>query len=186
MTGYAARVKLNKQKGNFYLNASLGVINPKYEPNDLGFMSRSSIINPHLVMSYRWTEPRSFYRYIELGGAAFQCYDFDENSTGEGLFHFGYISFPNFYSINWNTAYNPQTISTRRTRGGPAMLTPSGYQFDFYPSTDQRKNVVLSFEWFTYQAEYSRDWYVSTSMQWRPATNIAFSFSPTFEHDFEN
>src|SRR5258708_24146673 len=109
-------------------------------------MSRSDNINGHLVMRYRWTEPRSFYCYIELGGALFQNYDFYMNSTGEGLFHFGYISFPSFYSINWNTAYNPQTISTRRTRGGPAMLTPPRYQFDFYPHTDHRKNLLLSFE----------------------------------------
>ena len=185
MTGYSARFRLNKQKGNFYLNASLGVINPKYEPNDLGFMSRSDVINGHLVMSYRWTEPRSFYRFIELGGSLFQNYDFDMNSTWRGLFHFGYIEFPNFYSLNWNTAYNPQTISTRRTRGGPAMLTPPGYQFDLYPSTDQRKSLVFSFDWFTYQAVHTRDWAFSPSVQWRPSTNISFSFSPSFEHDFE-
>lgn len=186
LTGYAARLKLNKQKGNFYANASLGVIDPKFEANDLGFISRTDIINGHLVMSYRWTEPKSFYRYIELGGAAFQNLDFGGNTVWQGLFHFGYIEFPNFYSINWNAAYNPQTVNTRRTRGGPATLTPPGYQFDFYPSTDQRKSVVASFEWFTYQAEWERDWQVSTSVQWRPATNISLSFSPTFEHDFEN
>ncbi len=186
MTGYSARVKLNKQKGNFYVNAALGVINPGFESNDLGFMSRTDVINGHLVMSYRWTEPGSFYRFIELGGSVFRSYDFGGDKISDGVFQFGYIQFPNFYSINWNTAYNPQTLSTRRTRGGPLMITPPGVQFDFSPSSDQNKAFNFNFEWFTYQAEYSRDWYIFTGANWRPSTNISFSFSPMYEHDFEN
>jgi len=185
MTGFGARLKLNKQKGNFYFNTSFGILNPQFEPNDLGFTSRTDIINGHIVMSYRWTEPRSFYRYIELGGAAFRNYDFGGDITWEGLFHFGYIEFPNFYSVNWNLAYNPQTVNTRRTRGGPASLNLPAYQVDFFPASDRTKSVVFNFEWFTYQGDWTRDWYVTPGVEWRPSTNVAFTFSPQFEHDFE-
>ena len=58
---------------------------------------------------------------------------------GEGLYHYGYLQFPNFYAINWDYAYNPQTLNNRETRGGPAMINPPGYQFDLSANSDQQK-----------------------------------------------
>lgn len=48
MTGFAGRLYVNKQQGNVVFNASLGVISPKFENNDLGFLWRSDIINTHI------------------------------------------------------------------------------------------------------------------------------------------
>jgi hypothetical protein len=185
LTGYAARFRLNKQKGDFYMNAALGVIDPKFDVNDVGFLSRSDVINGHLVASYRWSQPKDFYRYIELGGSAFRSYDFAGNRIWDGLFHFGYIEFPNFYSIDWNFAYNPQTISNRRTRGGPLTLTPPGYQVNLSARTNQNSSVVFNAGMYTYQADYQRFNEVWGGVEWRPVSNLSVSFTPDFIHDFE-
>ena len=186
MTGYAGRVRLNKQKGNFYTNAALGFIDPKFDVNDVGFIFRTDMINGHLVGSYKWTDPGSWYRYIELGGAGFRTYDFDKNITWQGFFHFGYIQFLNYFGIDWNFAYNPPTVNNRRTRGGPLTLNPPGYQIGFFPRTDQSKNVVFNLNYYTYQSDYQRYWEIFLNVDWRPATNISISAGPGFQHDIEN
>jgi hypothetical protein len=185
LVGYNGRFKLNKQKGNFYMNAAFGFIDPKFEINDIGFLSRSDILNGHVVASYRWTEPKDFYRYIELGGATFRSYDYGGNIVWNGLFHFGYIEFPNFWAVDWNFAYNPETYNNRRTRGGPLTKNPPGYQIGIFPRTNQNNDVVFSWGWFTYQSEWQRQWEPFATIEWRPASNISLSFGPDFFHDFE-
>ena len=186
LTGYAARFRLNKQKGNFYMNASLGFIDPKYDVNDLGFLFRTDMINGHLVASYRWTEPGSWYRYIELGGAGFRTYDFDKNITWQGVFHFGYIQFLNYFGVDWNFAYNPETVNNRRTRGGPLTINPPGYQIGIFPRTNQNKALSVNFSYYTYQSDYQRYWEIFLGINWRPVTNVSMSIGPGFEHDLEN
>jgi hypothetical protein len=186
LTGYAARFSLNKQKGNFYMNSAIGFIDPKFDVNDVGFLFRTDMINGHLLASYRWTEPGSWYRYIELGGAGFRTYDFDKNITSQGLFHFGYIQFLNYFSVDWNFAYNPQTVNNRRTRGGPLTLNPPGYQIGIFPRTDRNKDVVFNFNYYTYQSRYQRYWEIFLGVDVRPAKNISISIGPGFEHDLEN
>ncbi len=183
--GYAARLKLNKQKGNFYMNTAFGFLSPKYDPNEVGFLSRADVINGHVAASYRWTEPGLFYRYIELGGAAFKSYDFGGDKISDGLFHFGYIEFPNFYSIDWNYAYNPQTISNRRTRGGPLMITPPGFQVGIFPRSDRNRTFVVNLGWSIYQADYNRSWDLFATVTWRPAANISLEVSPEVFYNFE-
>jgi hypothetical protein len=186
LTGYAARIRLNKQKGNFFLNSAIGFIDPNYEQNDLGFQSRSDIINGHIVASYRWTQPGSWYRYINLGAAIFESLDFEKNVTWKGVFHFGYIEFPNYYSLDWNFAYNPLTVNTRRTRGGPRTLNPPGYQIEVAPRTDYTKDIVVTPGFSTYQSDASRSSSVYLDVQWRPATNISITVSPSIERSYES
>lgn len=63
MTGYAGRLMLNKNRGKWTLNAAVGVIDPKFESNDLGFMSFADVINSHIVTGYRWSDPTEYYRF---------------------------------------------------------------------------------------------------------------------------
>ena len=181
LTGYAGRLTLNKQKGNSFFNSSFGIISPKFDINDLGFLWRADAINMHVAGGYFWTEQTSIYRYLELGGALFRNYDYDGDITWEGLFHYGFIRFPNYYTINWNFAYNPQTVNNRLTRGGPLALNPPGYQVNFYLNSDNRKDVVVGAGFFTYQnPKYSYNWEFDTQVDFHIASNILISLSPYY------
>ena len=48
LSGWAGRVYLNKQKGNFVFNAGLGAMSPGFEANDLGYHTRGDLINGHV------------------------------------------------------------------------------------------------------------------------------------------
>ncbi len=185
LTGYAGRLVLNKQKGNFFVNTAFGFINPAFDVNDLGFLYRADLINWHTGAGYYWSDPTDIYRYLELGAAVFQNYDFGGNKTWEGIFHFGTWQFPNYYSANWDLAYYTETFNNTRTRGGPLTLNPAGYQTTLFLSSDSRNDWVVSLGAGRYSSEPSYDWFVEAELELRPLPNISFILNPQFSRTFE-
>jgi len=183
LTGWAARVYLNKQKGNFFSNSAIGVISPKFDVNDVGFLWRTGVVNMHVGGGYDWTKPGKVFRYVELGGAAFRNYDWDGNINWSGLYHFASVQLLNYQWFRWDLAYNPWTVNNRRTRGGPLSLNPPGYQVDLTWQSDSRKAWVVNLNCGTYQAESDRNWYFSPSLDLRPASNILVSVGPNLAHE---
>jgi len=181
LTGYAGRINLNRQRGNFFFNSAFGFISPGFDINDLGFLWRADVLNMHVGAGYFWTEPTSIYRYLETGGALFRNYDYDGNITWEGIFHFGFIRFLNYYTLNWDLAYNPQTVNNRRTRGGPLTLNQPGYQVSAFLNSDTRKDFVVGAGFFTYQVtNYSYNWDFNTTFEFRPSSNVSISIEPYY------
>jgi hypothetical protein len=185
LTGYAGRFYLNKQKGNVFVNTAFGFISPSFDVNDLGFMWRSDVINMHLGAGYFWDKPTSFYHYFELGGALFRSYNYDGDIIWQGIFHFGNITFPSYYNIWWNLAYNPQTVNNILTRGGPLSINTPGYEVDAGINSDSRKSWVVSVSEGTYQKKDSRSWYLSASVELKPSSNISFSIGPFYNFSKE-
>jgi hypothetical protein len=181
LDGVAGRFTLAKQRGNSFANSAFGFISPGFDLNDLGFLSRTGIVNMHVGGGRTWTKPGKVFRYAELGGALFRSYDWDGNINWSGLFHFGYAQFLNYYWINWNLAYNPWTVNNRRTRGGPLTLTPPGYQFGIDAGTDRRKTFTFGVGAGTYYRS-SRDveWWSYANVQYRPAANVSITVGPNF------
>ncbi|QQS36567.1 MAG: carbohydrate binding family 9 domain-containing protein [Ignavibacteriales bacterium] len=187
LTGYAGRIYLNKQKGNSFFNSAFGFVTPSFDVNDVGFIGRADVLNMHLGGGYSWKDPTDFYRYFELGGAVFRNYDFDGNITWHGIYHFGYYEFTNYYSINWNLAYNPESINNRGTRGGPLMRNHSGYQVSFYANSDSRKDWVVGLGHFRYERpDNSYEWSVDPELVLRPATNVSVTISPSYGKNIES
>lgn len=182
MTGYAGRLWLNKQKGNVYVNAALGFIDPRFDVNDLGFMWRGNVMNGHIVTGYQWTEPGTFAHSAGLYIALFRSYDFGGQVTWSGYFTQGNITFPNYYSIYGFFAYNPQSLSDYSTRGGPRMLNLPGWETDVQLNSDDRKVWILGSEVhaMSYQTG-DHDVTYSVNVQWIPEPNVSFSVGPSYE-----
>jgi hypothetical protein len=184
LTGYAGRFMINKQKGNVVLNTALGFISPKFEPNDLGFLPRTNIINGHVGVGYRWTVPTEYYRSLSFNAATFASFDYGGNKTWHGYWFSGDIQFLNFYELWFAYAYNPQTISDRRTRGGPLTINPVGREYDMSLDTDSRKSWIGHFFGTTYLGGGSTSYYLEASAQWKPIPNLSLSFGPNFSKDY--
>ena len=179
LTGTAARFTLAKQRGNIFLNSAFGIISPGFDVNDVGFLSRTGVINMHLGGGRTWSKPGKHFRYAETGGALFRNYDWDGNINWSGGFNFGYVQFKNYYWVNWNVAYNPWTVDNRRTRGGPLMLLPPGYQFGLDMGSDSRKSFTLNGGAFTYfRSSTDIEGSVYLTAQYRPAPNLLVSVGP--------
>jgi hypothetical protein len=184
LTGYAGRYMVNKQKGNLTFNTAIGFVSPKFEPNDLGFLPRTNVINGHIATGYRWTAPTEFYRSLQFSVATFASFDYAWNKTWHGYWLNGDIQFLNFYEFWFAYAYNPQTVSDRRTRGGPLTLSPVGREYDFGIDTDSRKQWIGHLYGSTYLGGGSTSFYVEASAEWKPTSNISLGVGPNFSKDY--
>jgi len=180
LTGYAGRLLLNKQKGNVIFNSAIGFVDPKFDLNDMGFLFRTDVINGHIGGGYKWTKTNKVTRFAQLLGAVFGSRDFDGNAIWMGVWHSGYFEFLNYYSLNYSFAYNPETVSNNRTRGGPLTLNPPGWQANFFLNSDSRKTWVFGLGTFSYsRGPKNWDGGIDASVEWKPGANLSVQAGPT-------
>jgi hypothetical protein len=179
LTGWAARWTLAKQKGASFVNAAFGAISPGFDVNDLGFQSTAGVLNWHAGGGRTWTKAGKVFRYRELLGALFGRYDWDLNTTGQGIWGSTYAEFKNYWWTNLNLAYNPATWNNRRTRGGPLTRNLPGLEINYNAGSDGRKKVSFSMYAGGYlQRSDQYDWWSGVSLNYRPASNITVSVGP--------
>jgi Domain of unknown function (DUF5916)/Carbohydrate family 9 binding domain-like len=183
MLGYAGRISINKQKGNVYFNSAIGFISPKFEVNDLGYLTNSNVINMHIIGGYRWTVPKGFYRLMDVTGVFVRNYNYDGNITYQAFLPYGEIQFSNYYLFDWGLGLIFPSANDRLTRGGPLTQTPLAYKYDFYLESDTRKKWDASFEIFYQDDQFSNDLGIAPSIEFKPAANVSLSISPTYELD---
>jgi len=182
LTGFGSRLWLNKQKGNVFGNAALGFMDPRFDINDVGFMSRADVVNGHVGGGYKWTETTKTRKYQDVLGALFYSGDFQGNTTWAGAWGGGFTEFANNHSFDYKFAYNPGTINSRRTRGGPLTRNKPGYEAFVYYDTDGKARRFYYLETFIYAQpdNDSYDWSVAPGIEFKPASNILFSIGPRF------
>ena len=181
--GYGARVSLNKQRGNWMFNSALGVIDPKFDVNDLGFQFRSDQINSHIMFGHKWTRPGRFLRSWRLNLAGFRSYNYGGDVTWTGLFLTGLYEMRNFSTGRWFVAYNPSTVSDRRTRGGPRMINQPGVEWDFQMDSDPNKRWIYGFGLHGnhYQKDWEQSWSARAALEWKPGARLSFRVEPQIE-----
>ncbi|HUI09090.1 MAG TPA: DUF5916 domain-containing protein [Bacteroidota bacterium] len=184
MAGYAGRVVLAKQRGDFFFNSAFGVINPRFDNSDLGYLWRADAINMHAGGGYQWVTPTDWYHRLEAGMAFFQSYDYDGDLTWRGGYWYGTIQLPDYSQIRLDYAYNPATVNPRRTRGGPVTMNWRGYQVDWEYTTDVRKDVDLDVSSFMYN-DRETSWNLYAMLDIKPSRNIAISFGPGIERNVD-
>jgi hypothetical protein len=185
LAGFGGRLVLNKQKGNVQLNASLAAINPGLELNDIGFAPRTDMINSHVVVGYRWTHPTRSYQRANFNVAAFSAWDFGLDNTALGLFANGNMLFNNFWSVRARVIGNVEAMDVRATRGGPAILSPPGYDGAFGFSSDDRKRLVYSADFYfnRYQEGANNTWGIDSYVEWRPTKQLQVSVGPSLSRN---
>jgi hypothetical protein len=181
--GYAGRVSLNKQKGNWMFNSAVGVVDPGFEVNDLGFQFRGDQINTHLMVGHKWTRPGRFARSWRLNLAGFRSYNYGGDVTWTGLFLTGLYELRNFSTGRWFVAYNPKTVSDRRTRGGPLMENQSGVEWEFELDSDPNKRWIYGggLHGNHYQRDWEQSWTAWASLEWKPGARVSLRVEPQVE-----
>jgi hypothetical protein len=186
LMGWGGRLCLNKQKGRFLFTTAIGALSPGFDPNDMGFQFGSSdIINYHTLFAYRWPHPGKVFRNMMVYAGPFANWDFGGNQTWKGALVAAEGEFLNYWSFETMVAYNPKTVSNMLTRGGPLARVPYGYQVDFVLSTDSRKPIVMTAVTSLYNRPdwESHSWFGGVYLNWKPRSNISFSFGPEYSVD---
>jgi hypothetical protein len=187
LTGYAGRFTLNKQQGSTTFNSALGFIDPLYDVNDLGLMSRADVVNAHVSGGYRWTDPDNWKRFANANATLFGNLDFDGNVTTAGAFLSGGVEFANYYSVWPRFAIGAQAVNSRLTRGGPLTISPRNWNGGFYLDTDGRKPLFYSLD-MSFARSRSGGWAIGVGpgVQWKPAANLQLNVEPRFDRNHQD
>jgi hypothetical protein len=180
LSGYAGRVTLNKQKGKMLLNAALGFISPGFESGDLGFLSRTDLINYHVGTGYKWNDPTPYYRYVNILGAVFGTYDFGGDVTCRGVWGGIDYELPSYDYFGLYYDYGFESFDDYRTRGGPKMLNPPCYEWNFNYSSDNRNKYVYGAYWYAYEGHNGFYHSITLSITMRPVSSVSVSFGPGY------
>lgn len=182
MSGLGGRLWLNKEKGNWMSNSSLGFLSPGLELNDLGYLSQSDLIGGHLGAGYRWTTPTKHVKNRSLSSALIGATNFDGDLVGAGVFTEAFWWYTNNWCLDLSGTYNPETVSPRRSRGGPLMLSRPGASLGLFMDTDgsRVRYYYLNLYGSAQPAEDSWSWGTSPGITWKPASNLQFSLGPDF------
>ncbi|MCJ7802842.1 MAG: carbohydrate binding family 9 domain-containing protein, partial [Candidatus Marinimicrobia bacterium] len=143
LSGYAGRIKIDKQTGNVMVNAALGIISPGFESNDLGYQGATDVINKHICLGYHWTKPTKYYRDMySLFGYA-NNHDFSRVKSAEEIIWLSQINFNNLWNMHGDVYWNFESLSNTALRGGPRVIEPASWQINqlgFH--SDNRKNIT--------------------------------------------
>jgi hypothetical protein len=189
LSGFGSRYWLNKQSGQTFLNSALGFMTPGFDVNDMGFMSRADVVNGHFGGGRKWTQTTKSRKYQDVLGAVFGSSDFQGNLAGAGVWGGGRTEFINNYSWEYKFAYNPRTVSTRRTRGGPRMYNVPGYEAYEYFDTDGKSKLfyfIEAYDYFKPEANNSNYWYAYPGVEWKPVSNLTIRIGPGYEDNRED
>jgi hypothetical protein len=184
LSGAGARVALNRQKGNWYLNTALGFLSPGFEANDLGFQFRADMINGHVVTGYRWFQPDGTFRRKYFNIAMFRSYDFGGRRVGDGYMLFAGGQMMGYWGFDLNAGFNPAYVDTRNTRGGPAMRTTNMYFAFLEGFTDSRDPLVFQLGLGAGRSEsggYRYD--LAPGVSWKASQGFSISITPSFIRD---
>lgn len=186
MTGFAGRLMLNKERGRWTLNSAIGVTNPSFESNDLGFMSYADIINSHIVTGYRWSDPTEYFRQAGADIATYMNFDFGGNKTAHGIWTGWFVNLLNYYGGNMNFSYNFASLNARRTRGGPLTANPVSRSGNLNLFSDGRKWWVVYVGSGFYDGASSNGSYIYTELELKLTPTFTLSVAPEFSKDNNN
>jgi hypothetical protein len=183
LAGWAGRMTLNKQKGNWMFNAAAGAINPGFEQNDLGFQIWADLINAHVMTGYRWTRPSRLFQSAQLNLATYRTWTFGGDLTGVGYFLSGTFDFRNFSHWEWYVEYDPSSLNARRTRGGPISANPPGVDWDMTFASNGRREWIfeLGLHGDHYAQSRQQSWTIKPTLQWHPSERASFQFGPRLD-----
>jgi hypothetical protein len=180
LSGYAGRFIVNKNRGRWVFNTTVGFISPKFEINDLGSCAFSDLINAHVFTGYRWNTPTEYYLNTGISAAAYVNYDFGGNKIGQGLWSQAFINLPSFYGGSVSLTYNPETYNARLTRGGPLTLNPASGQISANFYTDFRDWWVVTLYGLVKTGDALVTRTINASLELKASTTLTLSIAPSF------
>jgi len=189
LVGYAGRVMVNRQEGNTLFNAALGVLSPGFEVNDLGYQTRSNLIQMHVCPGYHFTRPSSWRRDAIVRGLLFQGFDYDGERTDAGAYLTTTTTFANDWTLTTETMVCPRITNVFRSRGGPRMAEPPGTYVALDLSTADRERLVYGFHvdrTYTPAANGTDYWTLAPSVSWKPAARVEIGAGPTLQRVIED
>lgn len=181
LSGLGGRMWINREKGPWMSNSAIGFLTPGYEANDMGFSSRTDVVNSHVGFGYNWNRPSRWKQRWYLLGAVAQSWNFAGQHTLNQYYVGSNLEQLNGLSWDFSGGYMAPSINDRATRGGPTMLNPRGGWGSFYFDTNGKKKLFWYIQFNPdFDVEGSHSAYYESGVTWKPRAGLSFTAGPNY------
>ncbi|MGE0159590.1 MAG: DUF5916 domain-containing protein [Gemmatimonadales bacterium] len=196
ITGRDWRVTFAKQTGQHWTGSIWAAeVTKGFEVNDVGFSTRSEVLDGGVALTYREIRPGSVFRNYNFGVRTFHNWSHDalddvwstgswrDARTGGNYSFNAYGQLLNYWGGSVNASYGLRQMSRRQTRGGPMMVLPGSWSVGFDTFSDRRRKVF--FGAFVRLSDAERGVgmgrTVGADVTVQPNDNLSISLSPTYQ-----
>ena len=177
---------MNKDKGNWRFTAGVGALSPEFETNDLGYHTRTDLINAEVFLERDWFETDNMFRTKSIGGYATVQYNFGGVRITEEYMLQLYGLFLNYWSVFVQAGYLRDSYDDIRTRGGPVMLSPACLYGTVQVTSDFRKSLYAVATMTGGQSPEAGFYtYASANIAWRPLAAFTMTLGPSYYRKFD-
>jgi hypothetical protein len=189
------RVTLAKQNGEHWTwSLWAAEVSKGFEVNDLGFSTRSEVLDGGTRLTYREIQPGRVFRNYNIGVSTFHNWSHDalddawsidswNNAHTSGNYSFNaFGQFLNYWGVGTNLSVSPERMDRRATRGGPMMVSPPSMNWNVNVNTDRRKAVSMGMFFGLNDERVGRGggWNLGSFLNLQPSDNVSISLEPRF------
>jgi len=189
------RLTFAKQNGEHWTwSVWAAEVSKGFEVNDLGFSTRTEVLDGGAQLGYREIVPGRIFRNYNIGIRTFHNWSHealdetwsidswnDAHTNGSySISAFG--QFLNYWGVGTNFSVSPRRMDRRATRGGPMMVTPPSTSWNLNLNTDRRKAVSLGLFLGLSDDRLGRGggWNLGSFINFQPSDNVAISVEPRY------
>ena len=196
ISGIDWRLQLERQNAEHWTYSFwASQLTPGFEVNDIGYSTRSEVLDAGARLGYREIRPGKVFRNYDISVSNFHNWSHEaldevwsidswQNARKQGRYSLNVRGqFLNYWSVRTSASYNPQQMSRTATRGGPMMVGPASVRGNLNVSTDRRKTLSVGAFYGLSDDRIGSGGSQNAGMdiQVQPSDNISFSGGPKFD-----
>jgi len=186
LSGVAAQMTVGKENGDWRWSTGLDTRSPGFEVNDIGFMRDADRTIQYAWLNRRWLRPGRIFRRAGINFNQHSVWNYGWDRRGLGGNVNANFTLTNYWGGYAGVQRNLGGLANE-LRGGPLIRIPSNTNGWAGFFSDERKPLQLFANgWFFSQDESgAHGGGVSTSVTWRPSSQLDLSLEPSVDwnHD---
>ena len=184
LTGLRARLRADKNAGNWLWGAEIATESPGFEANDMGRVQNADDIDWNADINHRWTVPGRLFRSATVGIATAGNLNYDGVLTNTRFTLFTRQGWRNFMSSSFNVNCVVRAQSDALTRGGPLMATPAGCETNASVSSSFASTTSWRIGGNVFRNE-AGDWQfrLNGGFTVRPTSALSLSLEPNYSQN---
>lgn len=144
-TGFGGVTNFNYQSKHLGVFAHYDYFDRNFKNTDIGFFgSRNNKTAVDVGLNLSQPDPTKYFRNAVVFTNVATAYNGDKLLLNRGAFLGGEIQFLNYWNIFMGGGGNAQSFDDLDTRGGPPIVNPADWFFNFFVGSDSRKRWQLS------------------------------------------
>jgi hypothetical protein len=177
--GTSASLQVRKVEGEHWLwQAGVWGDSPTWELNDIGLLRQADDIAGWANVTYRETDPGSWYRNYAVTLATNQGWNFGGIHKQQSVNLFSNVQLNNYWRTGIEGQLGLATQNDRLTRGGPLMGQPTWGAIGTFVRNNHTSKVRWRANGMWGNLNGGNDWFLNFGIEFEPTDRFGFSVAP--------